>query len=214
MKSTFCLSQVSLLQRLWPSCAHSLTHTHTQSFNGIVHQKMCSSFTHPYVVASVYEIFWRMWVPTVSGPHWPPYCARQRLPALGYPHSSKYLLLYSTDQRNSYRFGTTWGWVNDGRLLPCLGSMSPQPVGASGQLGKEQTLPYAEDLFSRHGVGLGQPHSMSLKRVWSVNAEILRAGVPLTRVTQVTETFWFWFQCTCTVITSLWLRIRIGWSSL
>ncbi len=37
------------------------------------------------------------------------------------------------------------------------GAQSPQPVGASGQLGKEQTLPYAEDLFSRHGVGLGQP---------------------------------------------------------
>ncbi len=40
---------------------------------------------------------------------------------------------------------------------------APQPVGASGQPGKEQTLPYAEDLFSRQGVGLGQPHSTSLE---------------------------------------------------
>ncbi len=43
------------------------------------------------------------------------------------------------------------------------GAQSPQPVGTSGQPGKEQTLPYAEDLFSRHGVGLGQPHSTSLR---------------------------------------------------
>ncbi len=41
------------------------------------------------------------------------------------------------------------------------GAQLPQPVGASGQPGKVQTLPYAEDLFSRHGVGLGQPHSTS-----------------------------------------------------
>ncbi len=52
------------------------------------------------------------------------------------------------------------------------GAQSPQPVGASGQPGKEQTLPYAEDLFSRHGVGLGQPHSTSLKGACSVNAEM------------------------------------------
>ncbi len=39
------------------------------------------------------------------------------------------------------------------------GAPSPQPVGTSGQLGKEQTLPCAEDLFSRYGVGLGQPDS-------------------------------------------------------
>ncbi len=49
---------------------------------------------------------------------------------------------------------------------------APQPVGASGQLGKEQTLPWAEDLFSRYGVGLGQPHSTSLNRTCSVDAEL------------------------------------------
>ncbi len=29
---------------------------------------------------------------------------------------SKYLLLCSTKERNSYRFGTTWGWVNDAKV--------------------------------------------------------------------------------------------------
>ncbi len=52
------------------------------------------------------------------------------------------------------------------------GAWPPQPVGASGQLGKEQTLPCAEDLFSRHGVGLGQPHSTSLSGACSVDAEL------------------------------------------
>jgi len=27
----------------------------------------------------------------------------------GYQHSSKYILLCSTEQRTPYRFGTTWG---------------------------------------------------------------------------------------------------------
>ncbi len=40
------------------------------------------------------------------------------------------------------------------------GAPSPQPVGTSGKLGKEQTLPCSEDLFSRYGVGLGQPDSL------------------------------------------------------
>ncbi len=67
------------------------------------------------------------------------------------------------------------------------GAQSPQPVGASGQLGKEQTLPYAEDLFSRHGVGLGQPHSTSLKGACSVNAEM--PGVFPAQEGGSTETF-------------------------
>ncbi len=91
------------------------------------------------------------------------------------------------------------------RLLPCLDPPSiplcvrrasipvgpplraPQPVGASGQPGKEQTLPYAEDLFSRHGVGLGQPHSMSLRGSCSVNAEM--PGVSPVQESGSTETF-------------------------
>ncbi len=90
-------------------------------------------------------------------------------------------------------------------LLPCLDPPSiplcvrrasipvgpplraPQPVGASGQPGKEQTLPYAEDLFSRQGVGLGQPHSTSLRGACSVNAEM--PGVSPAQEGGSTETF-------------------------
>ncbi len=91
------------------------------------------------------------------------------------------------------------------RLLPCLDPPSiplcvrrasipvgpplraPQPVGTSGQPGKEQTLPYAEDLFSLHGVGLGQPHSTSLRGSCSVNAEM--PGVSPAQESGSTETF-------------------------
>ncbi len=64
---------------------------------------------------------------------------------------------------------------------------APQPVGASGQPGKEQTLPYAEDLFSRQGVGLGQPHNTSLRGACSVNAEM--PGVSPAQEGGSTETF-------------------------
>ncbi len=67
------------------------------------------------------------------------------------------------------------------------GAWPPQPVGASGQLGKEQTLPCAEDLFSRHGVGLGQPHSTSLSGACSVDAEL--PGVFPAQEGGSTETF-------------------------
>ncbi len=67
------------------------------------------------------------------------------------------------------------------------GAQSPQTVGTSGQPGKEQTLPYAEDLFSRHGVGLGQPHSTSLRGACSVNAEM--PGVSPAQEGGSTETF-------------------------
>ncbi len=40
--------------------------------------------------------------------------------------------------------------------LQGLGAPAPQPVGASGQLGKEQALPCAENLFSWCGVRLGE----------------------------------------------------------
>ncbi len=36
----------------------------------------------------------------------------------GYKLSSKYLPLCSAEQRNSYRCGTTWEWVNDDRTIP------------------------------------------------------------------------------------------------
>ncbi len=70
------------------------------------------------------KIFWRMWlteqfwgtidfhsifVPTmeVNGAPKQP----------GYKLSSKYLPLCSAEQRHSYRFGTTWGWVYDDRIF-------------------------------------------------------------------------------------------------
>ncbi len=49
---------------------------------------------------------------------------------------------------------------------------APQPVGFSGQLGKEQTCANAEDLFSRHGVGFGQPDSTPHPGTCSVSTEL------------------------------------------
>ncbi len=53
------------------------------------------------------------------------------------------------------------------------GALAPQPVGPSGQLGKEQTLPGAEDLFSRYGVRLGQSDSAPHAGTLSVGVELL-----------------------------------------
>ncbi len=49
---------------------------------------------------------------------------------------------------------------------------APQPVGFSGQLGKEQTRANADDLFSRHGVGFSQPDSTPHPGTCSVGAEL------------------------------------------
>ncbi len=54
-----------------------------------------------------------------------------------------------------------------------LGALAPKPVGHSGQLGKEQTLPDAEDLFSRYGVGFGQSDSAPHAGMRSVGVELL-----------------------------------------
>ncbi len=40
-----------------------------------------------------------------------------------------------------------------------FGALATQPIGHSGQLGKEQTLPDANDLFSGYGAGVGQSDS-------------------------------------------------------
>ncbi len=53
------------------------------------------------------------------------------------------------------------------------GALAPQPVGPSGQLGKEKTLPGAEDLFSRYGVRLGQSDSAPHAGTRSVGVELL-----------------------------------------
>ncbi len=53
-----------------------------------------------------------------------------------------------------------------------FGAQSPQPVGPSGQLGKEQTRPSAEDLFSRYGVGFGRTVSTPHRGTCSVGVTL------------------------------------------
>ncbi len=103
---------------------------------GTVHPKMkiLSSFTHPQVVPNLYECL-------CSAEHKGRYseeCGKQSSsgapltsivffsPTMevngapkqpDYKLSSKYLPLCSAEQINSYRFGTTWGWVNDDRIF-------------------------------------------------------------------------------------------------
>ncbi len=52
------------------------------------------------------------------------------------------------------------------------GASAPQPVGASGQLGKEQALPCAENLFSWCGVRLGEYDGPPHGRARPVSAEL------------------------------------------
>ncbi len=60
-----------------------------------------------------------------------------------------------------------------GSVVWAQGHGAQSPVGTSGQLGKEQTLSSAEDLFSWYGVGLGQPDSTPHRGMCLVNAELL-----------------------------------------
>ncbi len=53
-----------------------------------------------------------------------------------------------------------------------LGAPAPQPVGASGQLGKEQALPCAENLFSQCGVRLGEYDGTPHGRTCPSSAEL------------------------------------------
>ncbi len=101
-------------------------------FKGIVHPKMkiLSSFTHP-VFPNLYECL-------CSAEHKGRYseeCGKQSCSGApltskvffsyygsqwcpGYKLSSRYLPLCLAEQRNSYRFGTTWGWViNDSNFI-------------------------------------------------------------------------------------------------
>ncbi len=96
--------------------------------------KILSSFTHPQVVPNLLECL-------CSAEHKGRYseeCGKQSssgapltsivffFPTMevngapeqpGYKLSSKYLLLCPAEHRNSYRFGTTWGWVYDDSIL-------------------------------------------------------------------------------------------------
>ncbi len=96
--------------------------------------KILSSFTHPQVVPNLHEFL-------CSAEHKGRYFEESLYPGcfgatltsivgkkntmevngapelLCFPHSSEYLPLCSAEQRHSYRFGTTWGWVNDDRIF-------------------------------------------------------------------------------------------------
>ncbi len=67
-------------------------------------------------------------------------------------------------------------WLHYGPVTRAVvrsqGSGAPvlHPVGSSGQLGKEQTLPCAADLFSRCEVGLVEYASMSHERAHLISA--------------------------------------------
>ncbi len=52
------------------------------------------------------------------------------------------------------------------------GAQAPQPVGSPGQLGKELTRANADDLFSQHGVGFGQPDSTPHPGTCSVGTKL------------------------------------------
>jgi len=57
---------------------------------------------------------------TVVWHHWLPSRKKKILwksMEFGSNRSSKYLRLCSAEERNSYRFATTWGWVNDDRIF-------------------------------------------------------------------------------------------------
>ncbi len=69
---------------------------------------------------------------TVAGSHWLPLYGKKILwksmgccQLSGYQHSSKYLHLCSTEERNSDRFGTAWEWVDDDKIF-IFGELSLQ----------------------------------------------------------------------------------------
>ncbi len=88
------------IQVLWRECLH-------RHLKWIVQPKMkiLSTFSYPQVVPNVVWLFWKL---TVVGIHWCTekyYGGQWRHQLFGYQHSSKYLLLCSIEERNSYKFG-------------------------------------------------------------------------------------------------------------
>ncbi len=107
---------------------------------GIVHPKvkMLSSFTHPQVVPNLYKCLCSVehkgrysgecWKQSSSGA---PFLwffflleVNSALKQPGYKLTSKYLPWCLAEQRNSYKFGTTWGWVNDDSIFTFGWSLS------------------------------------------------------------------------------------------
>ncbi len=108
-----------------------------KGLKGIVHpkMKMLSSFTHPQVVPNLYECVCsaehkgryseECGIESSSGApltsmvyiFFPTMEVNGAPKQPDYKLSSKFLPLCSAEQRNSYRFRTTWGWVNDDRIF-------------------------------------------------------------------------------------------------
>ncbi len=100
---------------------------------GIVHPKIkiLSSLTHPRVVTNLYEFICsaehkgRYFEESLYGGTIDFHSRRKKNTMevngapelLCFPHSSEYLPLCSAEQTHSYRFGSTWGWVNDDRIF-------------------------------------------------------------------------------------------------
>ncbi len=81
------------------------------------------SFTHPQVVPNMYECLCsaehkgRYSEEWVLGHHWLPqhflsYYGSQWCPKTAWLQTFFKIPLCSAEQRNSYMFGTTWGWIN------------------------------------------------------------------------------------------------------
>ncbi|KAL0146695.1 hypothetical protein M9458_058035 [Cirrhinus mrigala] len=77
-----------------------------------------------------------------------------------------------THSQLSRRLANSSSLVGFGLRTQGHGSQPSGSVGASGQLGKEQTLPGTEDLFSRYRAGLGQYVCTSLPGACTVSSEV------------------------------------------
>jgi len=129
-----------LLSHTWFICGESVRKKWGEikhcPFKGIVHlkKKFISSCTHPQVVSNVYEFLssaehkWRYFEECQepnSWTHWFPYETTISYYGSQWRPSTVWLPTFfkispffcSAEERNSYRFETTWGWVNDDRIF-------------------------------------------------------------------------------------------------
>ncbi len=128
IRSDYCLVQLYDCHKIWEQM-------HRITLKGIVPpiMKILSSFTHPQIVPNLYECVcsaehkWRYFEecgkqsssgsPLTSIVFFFPTMKVNDAPKqLDYKLSSNSLPLRLSQQRNSYRFGTIWGWVNDDRI--------------------------------------------------------------------------------------------------
>ncbi len=113
-----------------------LRHIYKKLLKGRVHPKIkiLSSFTRPQVVPNLYEClcsaehkgryFWRKFVTSCLGHHWLPIVGKKNtMEVNGAPRTALFPTFFRISSfvfsrtRHSYRFGTTWGRVNDDRIF-------------------------------------------------------------------------------------------------